>query len=180
MAHPRKLIRDAVVERLKAASTSADSRVFANRALPLFKNELPAILVYLSSEPSEISIEAPREYRRNLQLTLELVAQNNSEGGLDDALDELAEQVERVMFEDETFGGLVSDTILGETTAEIIEEGEKPVGAVKISFSMPYFQQIPAEPTYPLDPFKTANTKIDMAPKDGVNNSEDSQTLPQV
>jgi hypothetical protein len=171
VAHQRKQIRDAIVARLIGApdpqtdpetfATAAGARVFANRAKPLFPSELPAILVYTKNETSQISNEAPREYNRGLVVQIEIVASALSAGSLDDALDALAEQVETAIFSEETFGGLVTDTILGETEMELLEEGEKPIGAARISLSMPYYQQLPGDLTAALDDFKTMQTDVE-------------------
>lgn len=179
MAHQRKLIRDAVIAKLKAANTSAGQRVYGNRAAQIFPNELPCILVYTKSEASEISIESPREYKRDLVVALELVAQAATEDALDDVLDAFAEQVEAAIFNDETHGGLVSDTFLGETEMDILTEGEKPVGAAKISLTMPYYQQVPAAPATPLDAFETAQTTIQVGGA-SVPDLESSLELPQI
>lgn len=181
MAHQRKLIRDAVIATLKAGSTAAGQRVFGNRARMILKNELPAILVYTRNEPVEISAESPREFKRSLALSIELIASADDEDTLDDVLDDLAEEVENLLFVDETQGGVATDTILGETEIETAADGEKPVGMAKITLTLPYFQRLPADLTGDLDAFETAHTEMDPAPADAVAhaNSEDDIELPQ-
>lgn len=161
MAHLRKGIRDAIVARLAAGNTAAGTRVFSNRAKPLFNSELPCILVYSKTEAVEVSIESPREYKRSLSISLELVTTSTSESTMDDDLDAFCEQVETLIFSEETFGGLVSDTILGETEMDLIQEGEKPVGAAKISLTMPYYQQLPGDLSGDLDDFEEMDTTIE-------------------
>lgn len=177
--HSRRQIRDAIVARLKSANTNAGQNVFGSRAAPLFKTQLPAILVYTKTETAEVSIDSPREYQRNLVVALELVASAKTEDLLDDALDDLAEQVEISMFAEETLGGLVTDTVLVETEIELLQEGEQPIGAAKISLSMPYFQQLPGDLTGALDALERIDTKIDLPPADGTSESEDLQDIPQ-
>jgi hypothetical protein len=142
MAHHRKLIRAAIVEKLKSKLPSPGDRVFPSRAAPIYKQSSRAILVYTKEEPAQVSIEAPREYERGLVVQLELVASSENEMLLDDVLDDFAEQVEAAIFEDETHGGLVSDTILGDTEIELLSEGEKPIGDLKVSLTMPYHQEL--------------------------------------
>lgn len=178
MAHQRKQVRDAIVARLIAAATAAGSNVFANRAKPLFVTELPAILVYTKNETVEIANESPREYRRGLVVSLELVATGANEASVDDALDDLAEEVEAAIFEEETFGGLVTDTILGETEMELLQEGEKPIGAAKIALTMPYYQQLPGEPAVELDAFEKMHTDIEASEPEGAEISGTSD-VPQ-
>ncbi len=180
MAHQRKLIRDALVCRLISAGTMAERRVFGSRAAALFPKELPAILVYSKSEQVEISVESPREYKRNLVVSVELVAQADSEDMLDDVLDDFASQVETAIFSEETFGGVVSDTILSDTEMEILSDGEKPIGAVKVSLLMPYYQRLPGDLTAGLDDFLKMGTKNDLPTKDGVFENNDLVDIPQV
>lgn len=177
MGYPRKDIRKAVIARLKEANTESGIRVYTNRIRPIFPAECPLILVYTRNEPAEISNEAPREYKRTLRVNVEIVALADDD--LDDTLDAIAEKVEKAIFEDETFGGLASDTVLGETDVDIVGEGEKPIGAARITFEISYFMRMPDAPAVELSPFEKANTKIDMAPKEGNINSEDTVSLPQ-
>lgn len=160
MAHKRKQIVAAIVERLKDANTLAGVNVFPNRAKKLKDAELPCILVYSRSETAEVSVESPREYKRGLSVSLELVHAAFDQTSIDDTLDDFAEQVETAMFLDETFGGIVSDTILGDTEMVLLDEGERPVGAMKIAFMMPYYQQLPGDQTDSLDAFTKMGTTI--------------------
>lgn len=174
MAHQRKLIREAVIARLKQAGTAAEDRIFGSRVRSIKEKELPCILVYTKQESAEVSIEAPREFKRDLTVTLELIVQGDTETDVDDALDDLAEQVEYAIFREETFGGVVSDVLLGETEIEILSEGERPVGGAKISLTMPYYQQMPGDQTGALEALETVNIKIDQATADDVIESEDT------
>ena len=178
MAHQRKLIRAAVETRLKAAGTVASQRVFGNRARQVYPAEMPCIVVYTKSDPAEISAEAPREYKRQLSLVLELVMQASKEETLDDSLDDFCEQVENAIFTDETFGGLVSDTVLSDCEMDILVEGEKPIGGLKITLTMTYYQQLPAAPAATLSDFGKAVVKTNLAPMDGTIDSEDQITVP--
>lgn len=177
MAHQRKLIRKAVIQRLKDANTACGQRVFGNRARQIFQNELPCLLVYTQKEPVEISVQGPREYKRSLQVAVEIVAKADDD--LDDSIDDIAEQVEAAIFTDETFGDLASDTILGDTDIDIIDDGEKPIGAAKILLTIPYYQRLPELVPADMDDFKTATMVVDVAPGDGQVESTDSITLPQ-
>jgi hypothetical protein len=158
MAHHRKLIRAAIVSRLKSAATMAGDRVFPSRAKQLFEAELPAILVYTKEESAQVSIEAPREYERSLKVGIEILAQHPDEALLDDLIDDFCDQVERAMFSEETLGGLVTDTLLGETEMDLNTEGKKPIGIARISLTMPYRQYLPGDLTATLNPFERMNT----------------------
>jgi hypothetical protein len=180
MASQRKIIRNAVINALKAGGTVAGTRVFGNRSRPVFAKEIPCIIVYTKNEPVEESGSGPREYKRSLALAIELLSQAADEDTLDDVLDDFADQVETIMFADETFGGVASDTVLGETESDILTDGEKPTGVLKINFTLPYYDRKPADSQGSgLDDFKTADIKFDVAPKDGQIESEDTINIPQ-
>lgn len=177
MAHQRKLIRTAVEDRLKASGIVPAERVFSNRSRELKRNELPAILIYALEEAVEQSCEAPREYKRTLTIAVEMVAQAAEESDLDDTLDDMAEMVEAEIFKDETFGGVASDTLLGASSFEVLEGGEKPVGRLGVTLSMPYFQQLPGDMTAELDDFNKMSTVV-QEPNTGANISG-TDTVPQ-
>jgi hypothetical protein len=164
MSHIRKQIRDAVIARLKTDVEAVSDRVFGNRARQVFPGELPCILVYTVQEPAEVSIEAPREYKRNLTLTIEILAK--ADNGIDDTLDALCETVEASIFSEETFGGLASDTLLADTDFDFFGEGDRLVGAAKITLNTPYYQRLPGDLSGPLDDLDTIHTDIDLPPVD--------------
>lgn len=183
MAHQRKLIRDAVVAALKAGNrTPAGQRVYPNRSSEIFANEIPCICVYTRQEgPPEVAIEAPRQYKRTVQLTLECIASADNPDLVDDKLDEFAESIEKLMFVDETFGGVASETYLGETEIVIPDEQKKTVGAIRMSFTLVYYQDLPAAPDGELDDYLRSTIEIDPAPTDTVphEKSTDEIELPQ-
>jgi len=180
MAHQRKLIRDAIVLRLLQAGTLAERRVFGSRAAPLQPKELPALLVYTKSEQVEISNVAPQEFKRTLTVSLELVAQSDREETLDDLLDEFAFQVEKSIFSDQYFDDLVSECVLGDTDIEILSDGEKPIGAVKINLLITYFQRLPADDSSDgFDDFLKIGTKVDLPTADGSFENDDLVDIPQ-
>jgi hypothetical protein len=178
MAHQRKQIRDAVIARLKTdLASDVGTRVFGNRFRTLFPQELPAILVYTSDpETVEIAVEAPREYKRTPHIAIEVVVR--ADDSLDDALDAFAEKIEQSIFKDETFGGLCADTLLGETAMDLLSEGDKPIGGMKITLDMPYYQRLPADAGSALDDLDTVNVKTDLsnngAAPDGTIEAEDT------
>src|SRR5678815_2496807 len=92
MAHPRKLVRDAVVAILKNA-TAAGARVYATRIEPIRKSPLPAIAVYTLSEETEptISNTAPRELVRIVKVEVSGFVAHSDAIPVDDAMDALAE-----------------------------------------------------------------------------------------
>jgi len=101
MAHQRKLIRKAVAAMLIAANTAAAARVSSTRVDPIAGvTELPTLSVYSLSEEvdKELSDDsAPRELTRMLKLEIAGWVQHRDSYSADDAMDDLAEQVEAVM-----------------------------------------------------------------------------------
>lgn len=185
----RKQIRDAVIAKLVAANivgndAKGNPRVYSNRARKIYQNELPALLVYTNKETAEVSNEAPREYKRSPEIAVEMIVVANASGnsGLDDEIDALSVLIEAAIMNDETQGGLCEDTIIGDTELDIIEDGEQPLGAGKIIFTMPYYQYIPQVDTSTFPNLTTADVKIGPPePQDeGKDNelSEDTVTLP--
>jgi|SRR5665213_256377 len=181
--HIRKQIRAGVIASLKAANISGiGTKVFGNRARKILRNECPCLIVYTNKEPASVSLESPREYMRNLELAIEIVVAVNAaaDDDLDDQVDAFAVLIEAVIFTDYTQGGFCEDTILGDTDLDIIDDGEKPIGAGKITFQMPYRQVLPQLDTSTFDDLKTADIKIGPAEPQNVdkNNelSEDTMT----
>ncbi len=176
--HIRKQIRNAVIAKLKSANIVGD-RVFGNRARKIFRNECPCILIYTDKEPAEVANEAPREFKRDLQLAVEIIVAGSAsdDHDVDDQIDDLAVKVEEAMTDDETFGDLCADTVLGDTEMDIIEDGEKPIAAAKIVFSMPYFQYLPQKDFDDIDDLTSANVKIAGPGERPANPNQDANVL---
>lgn len=144
MPHPRKQIRDAVVDRLKDR-TPVGSRVFGNRVRPLFGEELPAILVYTLAEKSDHRQTAPRELQRILRLGIEIAAR--ADEGLDDLLDEISLRVEEIMSADDTLSGTAADCSLESTEMAVFRDGDRLVGACRLDYAVVYYTREPADET---------------------------------
>lgn len=144
MPHQRKLIRDHAVSMLMG-QTAAGSKVFANRVRPLISNgwldRLPAIVIYTLDESSEIFNAAPHEYMRTVQLMVEIQAR--AEENLDDVLDAIADDVERILLRDDTLGGTVNDLRYAQTRMALREDGENLIGACLIQFDAEYLDVRP-------------------------------------
>lgn len=99
MAHQRKLIRQAVVALLAGAGTAAGARVKGTRVEPNKAALLPAISVYTLSESttSDSDMTAPIELTRELKLEVAGWVAHTDAHPVDDAMDDLAEQIEAAM-----------------------------------------------------------------------------------
>lgn len=150
MAHQRKLIRQAVVALLISANTAAGSRVQGTRVEPHKKSQLPAVSVYTLSEPvaPESAVTSPRELTRELKLEITGWVAHTDGIPVDDAMDNLAEQIEAAMDVDQYLGGKAADSILEETEMQVIEDDGRSdplVGIVTLTYSVTY-RTAPAAP----------------------------------
>lgn len=135
MTSKRKTIRHAIANVL-LNNTSAGAHVYASRTRKLSKESLPAILVYTNNEDVEVFNESPREYRRTLTLGIEIAARADDD--LDDTLDDIAQEVERILSENQTPGG--ADTLLL-TGATIVlnADGDNQHGGCVLTYDAIYF-----------------------------------------
>jgi hypothetical protein len=157
MAHPRALIRQAAVAQLIAASTAAGSRVEATREIPYRRSNEPAIGVYTPDEATDTDTRtAPRELTRDLRLVIEAVIVGV--GGVDDALDDLAGQIEAAIDADDTLSGTAAETKSPQTETEVMEESGKRVGLLRITYTATYYTFAPLTVSAP-DAFLSASLK---------------------
>lgn len=139
--HQRKTIRDGIAAALVAAGTSAGDRVYPTRVVPWKRLELPAVSVYVLSESSDDGQTAPREYKRKAQISVEAAVKPG--GSVDDALDQLALEIEEAMSSDVTFGGKCVDCTLTTTELEVMEKGDELVGFLQQVYAVTYYTDIP-------------------------------------
>lgn len=146
MAHPRKLVRHAIVARLLGV-TIAGVRVQPTRIEPHRKTQLPAIGVYTLRETIDVTasaLTAPRLLSRNLHVEVAAWVTHSLTAPADDALDDIAEQIEAALGADRYLGGrvagLVKDTILESTEIRIVAgEGNDPeVGIITLTYAVSY------------------------------------------
>lgn len=161
MGNSRKLIREKF-KTILSGHTNAGSRVFENRARPIWQTDLPALLIFTEDESVSVFSEAPREYRRNLSLVVECYAAAKDD--LDDVLDTLSGQVEDLVELDDSLGGLANATTLTKTEMNIIDDGQNLTGTARLTFSVDYFTS--PMPTTPVS-FDGVTIEFDVAPKDG-------------
>lgn len=153
--HQRKLIRDAVTSILIAAATAAGSKVYPTRVLPFVLPELPVISVYTLDESvdPDSANTAPRELTRTLSVVIEAMSAPGPD--IDDTMDALALEIETAMHADPYLGDVCVDSLLASTEIESIEEGDREVGWMALTYSVTYRTEAPDAPTN-LDDFNTA------------------------
>lgn len=168
----RRHIRDAFRARLKsplpsasdaAYRTVAADRVFTSRTRPLFRKDLPAILVYARSEDAvgDTVIDGSTAFTvRDLRLAVEGIVE--AEEDIDDRLDELAEQIETAIDGFEIPGLETARINYGGTEIQVDPDAETPFGGVRLTYTVRYrrARNIPPEGTPPPSVFLGISPKI--------------------
>jgi hypothetical protein len=176
MAHPRKEIRHAVVALLTNA-TAADARVQGTRVEPHKKSQLPAISVYTLREPVDQDASAgtaPLELTRDVKVEITGWVAHSDELPVDDAMDDLAEEIEAAMDADRYLGGKAGDSILEETVMQVLEEDGRSdplIGIVTLTYSVTY-RTSPAAPS-DLEDFLSVDAKHRIAGAVEANQARD-------
>jgi hypothetical protein len=135
LAHLRKQIRDNVVTALTGLSTTG-SRVYASRVYPMAAANLPGLCVYAKTEEVETTtITRPRTQFRTLTLSVEGFVVATS--GLDNTLDAISLEVEEALAIDPSRSNLAKDTRVESIEAEYVDDGEQPVGTIRIALDWP-------------------------------------------
>ena len=161
------MIRDAIVETLIAANTSANDRVFPSRIVPNRKDlDLPVICVWITEDEVDPDSQerAPRELKRHASVTIECWVKPGENP--DDAMDAFANEVEPAMHADPFFPDAsgsfrASDSILENTTLEVIERGSRLMGLMTLFYKFTYYQLAPAAPVG-ADDFERVESTIDV------------------
>ncbi len=140
MTHPRTNIRQAVAQQLQ--DNIQNVTIFKGRAIPIFDQDIPAILVYTDHETikeERWDTDGCGELTRELDLFVEAIDIGKDE--LDDKLDELAQQIEQALD-----GWTVPDkknAVLrfAETNTSHDIMGDKIYGAVQLRYTLTYMTE---------------------------------------
>ncbi len=187
----RKNIRNKVVEILKD-KTAAGSRVFGNPSITAWESELPVIHVFPRNESVSKFNESPREWRRDLDLTIEILAKGpdtnldlgTPESGvtsLADILDDLVEQVECEMSRDETLQCEVDDSFLQSVDFEFDASGAQPIGSARLNYSAVYMTMSPRDTGKQgvTDDFTKAVIDYNLSEDENTREAQDVLDIPQ-
>lgn len=140
----RKDIRNAVKD-LLTGKTIADGRVFANRVPPLSqRDELPVILIYPESEDDTVLQHYGNKSklkRKDLDLIVEIVAEERTDVLLNDVVDELADQIEDLIEQSDKLGNLVHDISIDTSEGEYSVDGDLPWASWKMNFKVSYIRK---------------------------------------
>ena len=136
MAHLRQSIRERIATDVTGLSTTG-SNVFQSRVYPVEDSSLPCLLVYTTSEESEVTeIASPRPMTRLLNVIVQGVV--GTATNPDDTLDTISKEVEVVLAGDVTINNLANNSFLSSTEIEYSAEGAKPIGIVRLNYVVEY------------------------------------------
>lgn len=158
MAHPRKLIRQTVVALLAGANTAAGTRVLGTRIVPHRKSGLPALSVYTLSDPVDQEVSTDIEETHELELEIAGWVAHTEALPVDDAMDDLAEQVQTAMRGDPFLSGKASEVRFKGTVMEVVEDdgrSDPTIGVVVLTYLVTYREDLTA--AAPTDDFITVN-----------------------
>ena len=135
MAHLRQSIRERIATDVTGLSTTG-SNVFQSRVYPVEDASLPCLLVYTTSEESEVTeIASPRPMTRFLNVIVQGVVGATTP---DDTLDDISKEVEVALAGDVSINNLANNSFLSSTTIEFNAEGAKPIGTVMLNYIVEY------------------------------------------
>lgn len=161
MTHPRAAIRHAVTQFLVDAATAAGSRVFPTRKVPLRAAQLPALNVYTLVEnigDDSTAMQLDRELQVIVEGRVRLTA------NVDDALDDLALEVEVALQADPKLGGAVDEIRLVSTTISVDDSGNEEIGIAILEWLASYRTEIPLENPGDLDDLKEVGVEYPLTP----------------
>ena len=138
--HSRQTVRDNVYNMLNGNVTVAAVAVpvYKSRAIPFWEMQLPAIAVYTLQETSDHEETAPREYKRMLSLAIQILVSEKAGQVIDNVIDDIALQVENILFKDTWLNNAADDSALVSTTINHIERGDRLFWAANLQWDIEY------------------------------------------
>ena len=135
MAHLRQSIRERIATDVTGLTTTG-SNVFQSRVYPIEDSKLPCLLVYTTSEDSEVTeMASPRPMTRTLNVVVQGVVGATTP---DDTLDLISKEVEVALAGDVTINSLANNSFLSSTEIEFNADGAKPIGTVILNYIVEY------------------------------------------
>jgi hypothetical protein len=135
MAHLRQSIRERIATDVTSLTTTG-ANVFQSRIFPVEESKLPCLLVYTTSEDSEVTeMASPRPMTRTLNVVVQGVV---SAAQPDDTLDLISKEVEVALAGDVSINSLANNSFLSSTEIEFNADGAKPIGTVVLNYSVEY------------------------------------------
>ena len=134
--HIRQQIRERIATNVTGLTTTG-SRVYQSRAYPMASANMPGLLVYSTSEDSEIdAMGATGVLNRVLNISIEGYVKTITE--FDDKIDDICKEVETAMAGDQKVNGLAKNSFLQSTEIEFSGDGDQPIGVVTLNYVVQY------------------------------------------
>lgn len=127
--------------------TSLEDNVFLSRKVPLKhddETELGVILVYIERESAVVWQASPKMYKKTMTLTVAIVKSLNPDDveEIEDQLEDITEEVENIIEKNDTLDDTCSECDFQGYEAITNEEGEFKEGAVKLTYSIVYYEEV--------------------------------------
>lgn len=134
--HIRQQIRERIATTVTGLTTTG-SRVYQSRVYPMASANMPGLLVYSTSEDSEIDVMgATGVLNRVLNISIEGYVKTITE--FDDKIDDICKEVETAMAGDQKVNGLAKNSFLQSTEIEFSGDGDQPIGVVTLNYVVQY------------------------------------------
>lgn len=134
--HIRQQIRERIATNVTGLTTTG-SRVYQSRVYPMASANMPGLLVYSTSEDSEIdAMGATGVLNRLLNISIEGYVKTITE--FDDKIDDICKEVETAMAGDQKINGLAKNSFLQSTEIEFSGDGDQPIGVVTLNYVVQY------------------------------------------
>ena len=135
MAHLRQSIRERIATDVTGLTTCG-ANVFQSRVYPIEDSKLPCLLVYTTSEDSEIeSMASPRPMLRTLTVVIQAVV---SAINPDDTLDLISKEIEVALAGDVNINNLANNSFLSSTEIDFNSDGALPIGTLMLNYVVEY------------------------------------------
>jgi hypothetical protein len=135
----RKSLRKKLAETLIAADIpNIGADVFTQRSIPNKTDELPVLLVYIKSSNSEEFDNSPKSYRKQFDVTFEIITVDDDDEKLADELDDMVEAVERTIEEDVFLEQNCESVQQKSSFTTTDSNGASPVGSTRINYTFEF------------------------------------------
>lgn len=181
----RKSLRKKVQSVLKAANIAGIGQdVYCRKSTNHEESQLPFICIYPNDETAQRYDEAPKRYKRNYEIVIEVISTHDSDELLCDELDDLADAIEKTIESSRSLqgwdpyddlGNQVEDCEATSVNYDIQADGSNPMGAVRLTYSINYIDE-PDKPTV-TDDFVTVETEWKIGDH-GENKAVDKVVIP--
>lgn len=173
----RKQIRHEVSDLLLSANTDVGAKVYPSRARSLWATEQPCICVYTLNDQAELMEQTPPRYKRTLDVAIEIIVAMDDD--YDDAVDDIAEQVEQVLLQNNELPTTGATIKLAGTEITLRAEGDKVHASAIVRASAEYEQEFTVADD-DLDDFLKADVEWNTGGQQHVDDrASDEINLPQ-